>query len=220
MQRSTSTSVNSTAAAAAASSMNNNGGANNNKMRSSLFSGGPRGGGGAGGRGGGASAAASSNSDPNSAARANYRMENEEDARRENDRAMSGLADDMTRLRREAEFLRGEVASQNELIDSVQNFMISARDGIVGSVGRLDQTMKKYGVKHTLLFAVAMCGAFFVIVYLIKGMLFGQGSAAPPPAAAAAAVAQFVTRAVGGGVGDAILAKEVGIEAPPIKLAN
>lgn len=195
-----------------------------NKMRSSLFGGAPRRGGFGAGVVNNAPSTSSNNNNDDDAARRNYRMDVEEDARRENERAMTGLADDMSRLRREAEFLRGEVASQNELIDSVQNFMVNARDGIVSSVSRLDSTMKRFGVKHTLLFAVGVCGAFFISVWLVKGMLFAPAN--PSPAASSssstAVDGKDVVAMAAQGLAQAgnILAKEKAMMAPPIKLAG
>eukprot|EP00388_Colpodella_angusta_P046529 GDKK01069712.1.p1 GENE.GDKK01069712.1~~GDKK01069712.1.p1 ORF type:complete len:183 (-),score=21.33 GDKK01069712.1:108-656(-) len=176
---------------------------NNGGMRSSLF-GGPR-------RGAGnASSGGSSGPSPNS--NNNNRHEDEEAARHENEIAMDGLASDMTRLRKEAQYLRGEVADQNKLIDTVQGFMLGAKDGMVGTVHKLDATMKTYGVKHTLLFAIAMCGAFFVALYLIKGMLFGPSIPANDQANAALNLATAAAKG--------ILAPDPPIEAPPAQLAN
>lgn len=197
-------------------------------MKSSLFGGPRRGGGPIGGNnsaGGHSNQPSSSNNGGGASDRAKYRMEDEEEARRENEKNLDGLSSDLGRLRREAEFLRGEVASQNELIDTVQNFMIGARDGIVGSVGKLDQTMKRFGVKHTLLFAVGMCGAFFVVVYLIKSMLFGSGGAAAAaaggPAGSAAApdaVAKVAGMAAQQVVAGLLLPDATVGEAPPMKV--
>lgn len=188
------------------SSQNNTNGPSNG-MRSSLF-GGPR-------RGAAAGQSSGGSGGPSPNPNNNYRIEDEEAARRENEIGLDALASDMTRLRKEAQYLRGEVVEQNKLIDSVQNFMMGAKDGMIGTVHKLDTTMKTYGVKHTLLFAIAMCGAFFVALYLIKGMLFGTGGSTDQPQSHqsggqnAANVLDMVTEAAKG-----ILAREE-IEAPP-----
>eukprot|EP00758_Cryptobia_borreli_P002588 Tbor_TRINITY_DN3141_c0_g1::TRINITY_DN3141_c0_g1_i1::g.14739::m.14739 len=100
------------------------------------------------------------------------KFEEEDNVRKENDALVGALTEDITRLREGATFLRNEVADHNRLIESIQIYMQSARDGVVGSIGKVDKVMGRYGMKHTIIFALVMCIVLYLLITLGKGLFF------------------------------------------------
>ena len=100
--------------------------------------------------------------------RAVGKYNSEMEVEQENDSIINALTSDMTRLKEEARHLQQEVFSQNQLLEKLQDFMQSARDGVVGSVGRIDSVMSRYGFKHTVFFALVACGVMILVFYGIK----------------------------------------------------
>ena len=100
--------------------------------------------------------------------RAVGKYNSEMEVEQENDSIINALTSDMTRLKEEARHLQQEVFSQNQLLEKLQDFMQSARDGVVGSVGRIDSVMSRYGFKHTVFFALVACGVMILFFYGIK----------------------------------------------------
>ena len=54
--------------------------------------------------------------------------------------------------------------------------MQSARDGVVGSVGKIDNVMGRYGFKHTVVFGVLACLALILVFYGTKYAWANSGS--------------------------------------------
>ena len=94
----------------------------------------------------------------------------------ENDSIINALTSDMTRLKQEARHIQQDVFAQNQLLEKLQDFMQSARDGVVGSVGKIDNVMGRYGFKHTVVFGVLACLALILVFYGTKYAWANSGS--------------------------------------------
>jgi hypothetical protein len=104
----------------------------------------------------------------------------EEAVEKENEAILGALHGEMERLKRTATGMRDDVREHNRLIDSLTSVFDRATSGVKKSVSSLDQTMKKYGFKHTVYIAVAFVVVLILLYYMVSAML--RTAPAPTPA--------------------------------------
>ena len=92
----------------------------------------------------------------------------EEELHKENDAILEALSSDMNRLKAAAHTLRDETADHNKLLDSMATVFTNAKDGVKGTVNKLDATMARFGCKHTFLFAAAGFVVLLILYWLSR----------------------------------------------------
>ena len=106
----------------------------------------------------------------------------QEMAEKENDAIVDALYGESTRLRRTAEGMRDDVKEHNKLLDTLSNTFDRATSGMKKTVGNLDQTMAKYGCKHTVAISVGIFLALLLLWYIFKAIM-RSAPATPAPSA-------------------------------------
>ncbi len=92
----------------------------------------------------------------------------EEELQRENDAIIEALNSDMARLKAAAHTLRDETADHNKLLDTMATVFTNAKDGVKGTVNKLDATMARFGCKHTFVFAAVGFVVLLLLYWLSK----------------------------------------------------
>lgn len=108
---------------------------------------------------------------------ANANAQSEEAIERENDAILNALADDTARLRRAAGHLVEDVKEHNVFLDQLTGGFYRATDGVRGTIGRLDQTMQRYGWRHTVYVAFGIF-LFCVVAYYLVTFVLRRNAAA------------------------------------------
>ena len=105
---------------------------------------------------------------------------------KENEAMMDALAVDAARIKDAARGLRDEVDEHNAFLDKLASTFDSAKDGVKGTIGKIDHVMQKNGMKSTFICAFAIFLGVLLLWWLGK-TLFNKQSGAPvtPPVVAA-----------------------------------
>jgi hypothetical protein len=99
----------------------------------------------------------------------------EEELQRENDAILEALNSDMARLKAAAHTLRDETAEHNKLLDTVATVFANAKDGVKGTVTKLDATMARFGCKHTFMCAGIGFLVLLVVFWLLRTLWHNRG---------------------------------------------
>jgi hypothetical protein len=91
----------------------------------------------------------------------------ETELQQENDAMLDSVSVDMSRLRAAARTLRDEAADHNRYLDTLEGLFGNARDGVKGSITRLDGVMARYGCKDTF----SCAGILFVVLLILYFLL-------------------------------------------------
>ncbi|CUE73962.1 transmembrane protein, putative [Bodo saltans] len=104
--------------------------------------------------------------------------EMETELQNENDAMLDSVSVDMTRLRAAARTLRDEAADHNRYLDTLEGLFGNARDGVKGSITRLDGVMARYGCKDTFSCAGILFVVLLVLYFLFKHVNFSSSTSA------------------------------------------
>lgn len=103
----------------------------------------------------------------------------EAELQNENDAMLDTVSVDMSRLRAAARTLRDEAADHNRYLDTLEGLFGNARDGVKGSITRLDGVMARYGCKDTFSFAAILFVVLVIAYFVVKYVSFGSPATIP-----------------------------------------
>jgi hypothetical protein len=104
----------------------------------------------------------------------------ETELQNENDTMLDTVSVDMTRLKAAARTLRDEAEDHNRYLDKLEDFFGNAKDGVRGSITRLDGVMARYGCKDTFSFTLAIFVGGMLLYFLMKHVSFTSTTTPSP----------------------------------------